>query len=266
MQNKWYQKVWTWITNKDNLREKWYKRRVVWILISVIIAFSVVFASCGKTSGKNEIKGNKIPNVFGIYYEDAIDVLEAEGFEVKAIETNVKSISDKLLYPLESSDKGSVFKIDDYILDGNGYLTLNYDILYDEAMVSEDKSIIIYYAKEEYVSENAVVPKEDNTQVSIEPEIPVQDKTETKGIRPDFKASLDSYEKFFSEYVAIMKKYANNPTDLSILTDYTRYMSEYVDMMEKFEALEDDDLTVDEVAYYLEVQGRITKKLLEIAQ
>ena len=48
-------------------------------------------------------------------------------------------------------DKGSVFKIDDYSLDGNGHLTLNYEILYDESMASADKSIVIYYAKEEYI-------------------------------------------------------------------------------------------------------------------
>lgn len=41
-------------------------------------------------------------------------------------------------------------------------------------------------------------------------------------IDPDFKKAMDSYEKFFDEYVAIMKKYANNPTDMSILADYSK--------------------------------------------
>ena len=87
----------------------------------------------------------------------------------------------------------------------------------------------------------------------------------TAGIRPEFKEAMDSYEAFFDEYVAIMKKYKANPTDLSILTDYATYMGQYADMMQKFEAWENEDLNKEELAYYIDVQARITKKLLEVA-
>ncbi len=50
-------------------------------------------------------------------------------------------------------------------------------------------------------------------------------------INAEFKAAMDSYEAFFDEYVAIMKKYKDNPMDMSILADYTNYMGQYVDMM-----------------------------------
>ena len=89
--------------------------------------------------------------------------------------------------------------------------------------------------------------------------------TNTGEIRADFKAAMDSYEKFFDEYVAIMKKYKENPTDMSILTDYATYMGQYADMMQKFEAWENEDLSKAELAYYIDVQARITKKLLEVA-
>jgi len=84
-------------------------------------------------------------------------------------------------------------------------------------------------------------------------------------IDPEFKAAMDSYEKFFDEYVAIMKKYKANPTDMSILTDYANYMGQYADMMQKFEKWENEDLNTAEAAYYVDVQARITKKLLEVA-
>ena len=84
-------------------------------------------------------------------------------------------------------------------------------------------------------------------------------------IRSDFKAAMDSYEAFFDEYVAIMKKYKENPTDISILADYANYMGQYTDMMQKFEQWESEDLSSEELAYYLDVQTRITKKLLEVA-
>lgn len=88
--------------------------------------------------------------------------------------------------------------------------------------------------------------------------------TSTDDIDPDFKAAMDSYEQFFDEYVEIMKKYKEDPTDLSILTDYATYMGQYADMMQKFEAWENEDLNTAELAYYVDVQARITKKLLEI--
>lgn len=86
------------------------------------------------------------------------------------------------------------------------------------------------------------------------------------GLDPDFKAAMDSYEKFFDEYVAIMKKYADNPTDMSILSDYTKYMGQYADMMRKFEKWENEDLNLAETAYYIDVQARVSKKLLEVAE
>ena len=76
---------------------------------------------------------------------------------------------------------------------------------------------------------------------------------------------MDSYEEFFDEYVSIMKKYKANPTDMSILSDYAKYMGQYADMMQKFEKWENEDLNTAEAAYYVDVQARITKKLLEVA-
>lgn len=84
-------------------------------------------------------------------------------------------------------------------------------------------------------------------------------------IDADFKAAMDSYEKFFNEYVAIMKKYKANPTDLSILADYATYISQYADMIQKMKEWESKDLNAAEAAYYVDVQARITKKLLEVA-
>ena len=84
-------------------------------------------------------------------------------------------------------------------------------------------------------------------------------------IDAEFKAAMDSYEAFFDEYVAIMKKYKDNPMDMSILADYANYMGQYTDMMQKFEKWENEDLNTAELAYYIDVQARITKKLLEVA-
>ena len=67
------------------------------------------------------------------------------------------------------------------------------------------------------------------------------------------------------EYVAFMKKYAANPSDAGLLADYASYMSKYADMVEKFDKWESEDLTDAELAYYIDVQARVSKKLLEVA-
>lgn len=46
---------------------------------------------------------------------------------------------------------------------------------------------------------------------------------------------------------------------------YTKYMSKYADMVEKFDKWESEDLNDAELAYYIDVQARVSKKLLEVA-
>lgn len=240
-------------------------KKILSAILVLMLALSLV--ACGGKNSKNQI-----PDVFGVNYTDAIGILEAEGFEVSATESSVGSFSDKLLYLLEKVDKGTVFKIDEYIIDNNGNLNKNYDVFYDEGLVSDDKSVVIYYAKEDYVLVKDDTSKETNPTAppAAEPSGEATTPSATEGendnaIDPEFKAAMDSYEKFFDEYVAIIKKYKANPTDMSILTDYANYMGQYADMMQKFEKWENEDLNTAEAAYYVDVQARITKKLLEVA-
>lgn len=242
-------------------------KKVLSLVMALLVVLSLAACGGGK-SGKNEI-----PDVFGVNYTDAIGILEAEGFKVSAIETSVGSFSDKLLYPLEKVDKGTVFKIDEYIIDNNGNLNKNYDVFYKDGLVSDDKSLVIYYAKEDYVlvkdapSTDSTPSTQPTTEPATEATAPVatEEKKDNNSIDPEFKAAMDSYEEFFDEYVTIMKKYKANPTDMSILSDYAKYMGQYADMMQKFEKWENEVLNAAEAAYYVDVQARITKKLLEVA-
>ena len=233
-----------------------------------VLMCAICLSLCACGSEKNV--GNEIPDVFGISYIDAIAILEADGYKVNSIETNVDSISDKLLYPLEKVDKGSVFKIDDYILDNLGNLNKNYDVFYDGELVSEDKSVVIYYAKEDYFLEKDIVTNTtDTTTETSESDLTEKesenDTSNKDDLDSDFKAAMDSYENFMDEYVAFMKKYKANPSDLSLLTDYADYMSKYADFVEDFEKWEDEEMNAAETAYYIEVQSRVSKKLLEAA-
>lgn len=87
------------------------------------------------------------------------------------------------------------------------------------------------------------------------------------GMRPEFKKAMDSYEKFVNEYCKFMKKYAkSNGTDSGLMADYAEYMKKYADAVKDFEAWDDGEMNTAETAYYLDVQTRINKKLLEVGK
>ena len=98
-----------------------------------------------------------------------------------------------------------------------------------------------------------------------------KDKTTAKdksvGLGKEFKAAMDSYEAFIDEYVAFMKKYEKSDgTDPQMIADYGKYINKYTEMAASFAKWEDEDLNAAETAYYIRVQGRVSQKLLEVAQ
>ncbi len=84
-------------------------------------------------------------------------------------------------------------------------------------------------------------------------------------MRPEFKEAMDSYEAFYDEYCNILKKYAENPSDMKLLADYTDMLTKATEMAEKFDAWENSDMNSAELKYYLDVNNRVTQKLLELA-
>ena len=89
--------------------------------------------------------------------------------------------------------------------------------------------------------------------------------TNAEEVSVDFKAAMDSYEEFFDEYIAFMEKYNNSDDPMSMMTDYLSYMQKYTDTMQKLEDIDEDSLSDADALYYLEVQSRITQKLLTVA-
>lgn len=85
------------------------------------------------------------------------------------------------------------------------------------------------------------------------------------GVDKNFKEAMDSYENFMNDYVDFIKKYQkSNGNDPQLISDYADYMKKYVDLSEKFEKWESEDLNTEETKYYIDVQARVTKKLLEL--
>lgn len=131
------------------------------------------------------------------------------------------------------------------------------DISDIESLTSQDVA--------EIVNDQSTTPSENkNTSVSST-EAALSPSATSDGLRPEFKAAMDSYEAFYDEYCAFMKKYSQNPTDLSLLTEYGKMLLRLEDMNKKFEAWENEDLNTGETKYYIEVNSRIAQKILDAA-
>lgn len=88
--------------------------------------------------------------------------------------------------------------------------------------------------------------------------------TSKTGISNEFKEAMDSYESYMNEYVEFMKKYNANSSDPSLLSQYYTMLQKYSEHVSAFEKWKSEDMTTEESAYYVDVQARVSKKLLEI--
>lgn len=86
------------------------------------------------------------------------------------------------------------------------------------------------------------------------------------GLSKEFKDAMDSYEEFMNEYVEFMKKYNANPADPTLLSQYATMLQKYSEQISAFDKWKSEDMTTEEAAYYVDVQARVSKKLLEVTQ
>ena len=86
------------------------------------------------------------------------------------------------------------------------------------------------------------------------------------GVSPEFKATMDSYEAFFDEYIAFMKAMSDDPNNTAMLLKYASMMMQYTETMEKLDAIDERTLSPADDAYYIEVMARIEVKLLQASQ
>lgn len=78
-----------------------------------------------------------------------------------------------------------------------------------------------------------------------------------------WKQFLKDYEAWVDDYIAIVKKYKDNPTDMSILSDYTEMVSEMTEWSEKADEieleLEDTDAALEYSAELLRIAGKLAE-------
>ena len=94
----------------------------------------------------------------------------------------------------------------------------------------------------------------------------VDNSTNSTGISQEFKDAMDSYEAYMDEYVEFMKKYNANPTDPTLISQYSTMLQKYSEQVAAFDKWNSTDMTTEETSYYIEVQARVSQKLLEVTQ
>lgn len=108
--------------------------------------------------------------------------------------------------------------------------------------------------------------QENNNDSNIQTEGIKTENTEQKEdtIRPEFKEAMDAYEAFYDEYCKFMEEYKKNPTDLSLLGKYTEMLTKLDEMNKAFQAWDEDEMSTAELKYYLDVNNRVTQKMIDI--
>lgn len=103
--------------------------------------------------------------------------------------------------------------------------------------------------------------KEENKEANVVVSSTVQETTTTTATTA-WKQFLIDYDGFVDEYVEIIKKYKENPADMSILSDYTDMVSKASEWSQKAYTLE-EDLEVEESLEYSAELLRILQKITD---
>ena len=171
-----------------------------------------------------------------------------------------EDLLDSTLKGLDITDiqrNGNTFTGKADALEVNGKI----DVLYNEA----DNTNAFFYMLQ---SENAVYDYSADYDKIIDSVVykEAQEGESTDDLDPEFKEMMDSYEAFFDEYIAFMEKYKENPTDMSLLSELSDMLTKEAEMLKEMEGLDQSEMSAAELAYYLEVTGRIYEKLGKVAQ
>lgn len=135
------------------------------------------------------------------------------------------------------------------------------------AVVKEEKEEVKAEHKEEVIKKEEITKEqiEESIEETADTDTENIDSTEkTSGVDSDLKAFLDSYESFMDEYVEFMKKYQSDSGNaLGMMNDYLTILTKYEEFAQKADSYNQDEMSKEDLAYYLDSMNRIQKKMLE---
>lgn len=191
---------------------------------------------------------------------DKLDYSKASDMWSQMYEENTDNWSK--MYEL-MSDNWSLFYEEQSAL-WQGFYEDNKDV---EALI--EKATKEHNKEQDTTSEEEEPEEADESDKSIsteDEESSLETQNDTNGVTPDFKKAMDEYEAFYDEYCDFMKKYiaADSDNMLGMLSDYTKMLTKCQEMNESFEKIDTSNMSKADQQYYIDVNARIQKKLLEV--
>ena len=258
-------------------------KKLIALILMIVLVSSM--SACGKSDDKkDEVKQDEVVVNQDVNKEDT--TIKEEEEEEKQEETKEESnLKDGMRIEFkEAMDAYEAF-YDDYIEIMKKYnqnpldsqIIDEYTQMLEDLSEMEDKfakwededlndeEMKYYLALNERITTkllnmNEEIESSQNKQEETKEESNLKD-----GMRIEFKEAMDAYEAFYDDYVDFMKKYNENPSDLTLMMELGDMTSKLSDMEDKFAKWEDEDLNDAELKYYIEVQNRVSKKLLDVA-
>ena len=153
----------------------------------------------------------------------------------------------------------------------NYYLSISYEgfnIIRIEASVKEEETSASSHTddtKKEDTSNNskAASSKTDSAKSASSKES--SSKSDSGEVSADFKEMMDEYESFMDSYVEFMQKYKESENPTAMMSEYSEMLKKYSEFMNKVNAVNTDELSEADYAYYVEVTARVNKKLASVA-
>jgi hypothetical protein len=221
-------------STKKPIFKKWW----FWLIIVVVVGVAIN-TLLPENDNKMDNKDIEMANVLGMSLSDAIKQLENKGF------TSVEYIADN----------------DETILSLSDWFVTAQNVNAGDTVKADTAVSLTATAKK---SENATPPVKDEPIEDETVDVPTDENdTNQASSNTSWKQFLKEYEAWIDSYIAIMKKYEANPTDLSLLADIAEFAEETTEWAAKAEDIE-DDLSGDDLAAYLETYSRIIQKLSSI--
>ncbi len=212
-------------------------------------------------------------DLYDEYYDGIVDdvyddIEYAEWSEVSSECYKVWSNASSLIYGKWSNESSYIYGLWSAI-DSAFCWNDNFDVdavvaEYEQSRITDNMSITEATTTEattteETTTEATTTTKETDTETTTKANA-------DSGIRSDFKKAMDDYEEFYDEYCEFIEEFEKNPSDWQLLIKYAEMMADLAEMETSFSKWESEDLTNEELQYYLEVQTRVTNKLLDVAQ
>ena len=274
--------------NENEVKEKkpFYKK--AWFIILVIIIALIIFNNISNSIKENnkggEVKLNttqlgeylpELPTLKGKINSDSDKYLSIELY--KASPDDFESLMEKCkekgfinesnrtssMYSAKNED-GTSLKL--YYSENSKKLSITLD-KYSNDSINNTTNVENNNLSNNNINTTNIIDSANDSK-NVE-ETKTQENTtksnSSQGLSNEFKEFMDSYEEYMNEYIEFMKKYNANSSDINLLSQYATMLKKYSEWEEKFDKYDDEhELNNEELSYYLDVQTRINKKLLEI--